>query len=113
MHHAALFFGMQTVVSSSTKYIVKSSTVSLPPLKSANVLGQLHERIRYLPTAYGLDSLMSISRVPVFAFMIFAAMGSAEVTAVIECSRLLRRTNANDRIVVEADLKIAFSRHRQ
>jgi hypothetical protein len=48
---------------------------------------------------------MSISVVPVFAFMIFAAMGSAEVTAVIECKRLLRRTNGNDRIVVEADLE--------
>ena len=35
-------------VLSSTKWIVKSSTVFLPPLQSAKVLDQLRERIRYL-----------------------------------------------------------------
>jgi integrase len=48
MHLAVLFFGIYTGFTSSIKYIVKSSTVSLPPLKSAKVLDQLRERIRYL-----------------------------------------------------------------
>jgi hypothetical protein len=48
---------------------------------------------------------MSILCVPVFVAMIFAMMGSAGVTAVIECMRLLWRTNANGSNVVEADLE--------
>ena len=48
MHLAALLFGVYTGVSSSIKYIVKSSIAPLPPLKAAKVLDQLRERIRYL-----------------------------------------------------------------
>ena len=47
-HLAVLNSGIYTGVTSSIKYIVKSGTVSFPPLKSAKVLDQLRERIRYL-----------------------------------------------------------------
>lgn len=45
---AAWLLSTYTVVLSSIKWIVKSSTVFLPPLQSAKVLDQLRERIHYL-----------------------------------------------------------------
>lgn len=48
---ATRLFERYTGHSSSTKRIVKSSTVSLPALKAARVLDQLREPIRYLHTS--------------------------------------------------------------
>jgi integron integrase len=48
MHLATSLFSTYTGFLSSTKFVMKSSTVLLPPLKSEKVLDQLRERIRYL-----------------------------------------------------------------